>query len=288
MEDSDDESSESSCSEASHVSSSCSSKSSSERAQSPNRMMDIDQVIALKRRDSGLEEAEMSDEEVEDPQKELTDMEVDKRDVKPSKVDNDHDAASKRESFGKRSSGHVSSELPGVPEVDEGTGEIQMIELREPSLSRSFDSGRESCTSSLSASSFDSHRKSSLSYEDSRRVSRLSSSFEMRKRLDTWSSTGSEDCVFSGGPKKRERFSHSGSQDSVTFQIDRMLCLSDEEKEDGNIACTYTILLFYKLCTISISYNVIRIHCLKKKLRPGITTYNKNEYINFLTWIFLT
>ncbi|XP_060578551.1 uncharacterized protein LOC132735591 isoform X2 [Ruditapes philippinarum] len=133
MEDSDDISSESGWNKANPVSSISSSNSTSERAQSPNRMMDIDQVVALKRQDSGLEEAEMSDEELKGPQKELNDMEVDKRDVKPSIVDNDHDAVSKRKMLRKRSSVHVSSKRQGVAEGGEVKEEIGMIKLQDPS-----------------------------------------------------------------------------------------------------------------------------------------------------------
>ena len=240
MDDSDDESSNSSSSEGSHSSRSSSSKSSSHHDQSPNRMMDVDHVIALQRRDSGLEEEEMSDEELDNPQIEANDMEVDKRDKKPSKkVHDDLDAESKRKMFRRKSSlnNPVSNDLPDVTEVDENMEGLEFVELREPSLSRRLDSGRESWTSS--ASSFESHRKSSITSIDSWRASRQSSSFEPRKRIDTWSSTGSQDSAFSGGAKKkRERFSRSGSQDSVTSQMGKMLNLNDEDIEDGKVPCS--------------------------------------------------
>ncbi|XP_053396237.1 uncharacterized protein LOC123550897 isoform X2 [Mercenaria mercenaria] len=258
MDDSDSESSETSSSEASHSSSS--SKSSSRGAESPNRMMDVDQVIALKRQDSGLEETEMSDEELrhtensevvgKDSEKfEKNDMEIDMEGGKipdrgnliasgseeDSVFDKRTDTESKRKTFRKKSSSSLtrqaSIDLPDVVEVDESQGDVQVVELREPSTSSFTDSARGSWSSSVSTSSFDSHRRSSTNdSRESWRGSRLSASFGSQKCHETWSSTASDDSTFSGAQKRRENFSNTGSQDSVTSQMGRLLCLEDLEE----------------------------------------------------------
>lgn len=253
MDDSDSESSETSSSDGSRPSSS--SKSSSAGIGSPQQMMDVEQVVALRRHDSGVEETEMSDEEMIDADigeaiktkaENSTDL-MNTREINTEDKDsivksgqseeenvfiNKTDYVYKKHELGKKLGSSLkrqaSIDLPDVMEQEESQND-EVVELKGLSTSSYADSTRESWSSSVSSASFESRRKSSTNESrDSWRGSRLSSSFGSQKVHDTWSSTGSDPGVL----KRRESWLSTGSQDSVTSQMGHMLNLDDFEDND--------------------------------------------------------